>query len=546
MNASRGKTPTTWLAALLLLALALRTTGIGHPFYSNDPAEIALYSTVYYPSSPGGLMKAFGFYHGAGELLFGFAILWVYGLLGLHVTEFMWNLPYAIIGTLTVLTSYYLVLLFTRRKSTALTAALFIALYPLHVGVSRGSGYGHHTIPLFLQTLAIISAHYYYSRPNGRRALLLSTILALEILFDLIFPFILPLVLYVGMMTSKEKNLIQQSAASLRKLLMPEFILPSLVLLVKVYFLLNATGSMVYVLARPDVMLGFYPLHFIINLSYYLNPIVLAACLASLAHNVKNLSRDGARLFPAWAVIYSTPLIFMFGRCVTMHALSPTVPLLIALAVAVNDEGILSKKNRILAVSILSALLLAGTLASVYRVPGIPLQDSLGKIYCSSTVTSTCRLNVCTSVYAGRVYGDEGYKAAGYWLRENTPRNAIVFSDTYGLVMGKRKNVKYYTQRRLEGLNVGSRKSMLRIYGSNKSSYDALLIRPRNVGLFKGLGRFHKTLAITSGGKTVLFIYTREKHYSNTLPVNARFYNALFDRKYATPEQLARYPEVPD
>jgi hypothetical protein len=528
------------LLLVTLLALILRTYDIGNPFYANDPAELPLYASYYYPRSISEVYSIFRFPHGPGYLLLGFVILGVYNVAGVHVTEFMWNIPYALIGVTTVAVVYIIALHLFKSRDSAFTAALLLALHPLHVGFTRSAGFGHVSLGLLFQITTIVLFYYYYLKPSRLRALPASLSLALTIFFDLFFPFILPVIIYAGVVSMREKDALTSISDSIRCLFRIEFIIPVSVVFAQLMAFMGYSGPLLYALSKPDASLGLHLKSYFINMLFFLGPLMMIACFASALYGIKFIpKKDPRSIIVVWFMAYSIPFLFMLDRCAANYVLFPITPLLIL------TGGLLGGLDRRLSlplVAVFSILLLARTLDSVYGLHDMPLRELPKDFYCHSFFSS-CRWTPCEYWYPGIIYPDKGYKAAAYWIRENTLKTVVVFNDHYGR-QGRSRNIAYYLHRQITGFNIPTRESMLELFESNKNRLDVLLIRPENQGLFKNLNQFHKTLVIESQDKPLLLVYTRKKYYDKPLHAELREYNHLFDTKYTPADVVvANYPK---
>src|SRR5262245_10485738 len=103
------------LGALLVGAL-LRVGDIGRPFASGDHAEVAAVVSFFYPRD----VRAFSLVnqasiwhllenpHGIAPILL--ALIWtsLVGIVGISITEFWWNIPFALLGLCSIPLAYRL------------------------------------------------------------------------------------------------------------------------------------------------------------------------------------------------------------------------------------------------------------------------------------------------------------------------------------------------------------------------------------------------------------------------------------------------------
>lgn len=184
------------VAAIVLAGLALRTILVGStPFENGDDVSTAWATTWYYPRdwprmlrigqgsvepNPIGIITLT---HGPLQAVIGYLWVTVVASFGIHITEFIWHLPFALLGSMAVFMIYVLGSALQGRRAGIL-AAVFASVLPLHIAFSRTSGESHYILASLLQVTSIFLWVRYLE--TGRKSLALATGLAvaLDVLTD--------------------------------------------------------------------------------------------------------------------------------------------------------------------------------------------------------------------------------------------------------------------------------------------------------------------------------------------------------------------------
>jgi hypothetical protein len=147
-------------------------------------------------------------------------------------------------------------------------------------------------------------------------------------------------------------------------------------------------------------------------------------------------------------------------------------------------------------------------------------------------------LNVNQKGY-GTVFPDSGAKAAGYWIRENTPEDFAVFSDATGGGGIEPYIGQYYFNRKILGINDATPEESLDLLDKNKGEIDILVISPKNDVAIKDIikeAKFYKVLEIWDNDQQVLFVYSKIE--SPLKIAQLREYNNLFGNNYKNIEDF--------
>jgi hypothetical protein len=528
------------LALIFTAALILRTVGLGGVFHSNDSVE-----TAYYSGCNTGSMSDWmntlkpARTHSILGVASAFILVRSLGLLGLPVTEFVWNLPYAFTGTLTVISAYMLVKLLFKKDLPALTAALLMALLPVHVYVSRSSGHVHHSLPLFLETTTLIAFYHYYEKPSSRRLLTASILLSASMLSHVFFPLIFITLVYMGAHYT-EGQPAGRLTKSVLELLRAYSREPVLTVLLVIVLAVSSVFTLYHSGASYGSLPGIHFRHYMLNMLFFMGVIPLAVGVFCLNRAVRYVKDFGLKGVPAVLFLsHSLPFLFIFDRCITNHFTLPAASLTIMVGAVLGQaasERQSKTKTTAIVILISSCFLIHALntlgLAHTPDYAGILAPE---KIVCKSGLAFDCIISPCTWTYPGGVYPDSGVKAAGYWIREHARESDVVFSDASGGAGIETNVLGYYARRRHVCLNDASLMQVAALFNKTKDNLDVLLIRPENELLFGALmeGGFRKTAVVYSEGNPVLLIYTRREFYEQPAVLDLLEYNRLYDAEYS-------------
>jgi hypothetical protein len=502
--------------ALLLIVLAitvgaaLRLLMNNQPFPSSDHAELAAIITFFYPRSWESLLLSarsswnmVTSVHGVLPPLIGMLAGMLYGVLGIHITEFWWNLPFVLIH----LASIPLAAVLARRLAglwAGVIAAFLIALMPIHVALSRASGVTHTPLVFLLHLITILAFMRYVGQPTPQHARRASVALALALLSDQLFPLLLILVFGVILLTLDESSLpFRQRITRARALMFQPrvFLLPLLVLGWILFLLtmhgmglIESGGIATRLFVGSDRQPGLYLDVFWNNARYVLGAIALpvAAVLALLRFPaLLRMERQAIPLF--WALLYLTPFALFTRPHVFELFLMGTAPLLINAAVVlgawINRSRWQGQLLGWLTAGALAALLLLRTLSMVFAINVVSFVD--------------------TGQSVGGVYADQGLKTAAWWIRSHTAPDTLVFADgTY-----EPYQLWYYLRRPFLGITDAETPAdayeLLKTAQQQPSFY---LVAPEHVLLLEEHAgeRLYLTVQVTTQNMPLLLIYGKE------------------------------------
>jgi len=537
------KTELIILVSILLLGFFLRSYGFSHQFGSSDSVELAYYSSCNSGSLTDWFYALFST-HSILSLFLGTTLIKCLGFLSLPITESVWNFIPSLFGSISILSVYILVKTFSKKTFPALIASLFLALFPLHVGLSRNIGHLFLVFPVFFDTLVLIAFYHYFKKPSNRLLLISSILLAASMLSHLLFPLSFIAIAYLSACFVKgnfrEKT--TESLKTLRRIYSKKPVLRASLILI---LLISTLFSLIYSFAGGRYSSAFHPIHYFINLFFYTGFTLLLIGVCAVLYSIKYILKFDLRgVFPLLFISYSLPFITVFDRCVTGHFILPSAYFVITTGFVLGELA-LTRKYRIISVALIlliSSVFLLETLEVIYTIEApvsLAFIDA-EKLLCETSMSAGCVISPCNRSYSGKIYADNGIKSAAYWIRENTPDSDVVFSDATGGGGIERNILGYYVHRKYVCINDATDPQVSGLFKQEKNKLDVLLIRPENEQTYSDLfeGEFKKTVVVESEDTAALLIYTRKGYYPNPVTLDAKKYSKLYDNKYAKASQL--------
>ncbi len=467
----------------LIVGALLRLVGNDQPFPTSDHAEVAAIATFFYPRSPESLLPSststwniLTGAHGVLSPLIGMVAGTLYGLLGIKITEFWWNFPFVLIHLLSI----PLAALLARRlagPAAGVSAALLVALLPIHASLSRASGVGHTPLNFFFQLITLLSFLRYIEAPSSRRALLAGGALAANMLVDQLFPLLFVLVYGVGVLAlpAPPRALWQRLGRARELVFAPRVMVLPLVVLCLILVLLtlygmgwtSSGGIATRLFAGSDRQPGIYLGAFVDNARYVAGTLaLLVLCGLGLVRvpALLRLEARGVTLF--WALLYLLPFLVFTRPHVYELFMLGLAPLTVNAATVI---GTWLHQGRWLP-------RVAGTVVLVLLVGLFGLR-SLSMIF---------GIQVVGFVESGRVvgalYDDQGLKAAGWWVRTHTGSDERVFADN----AFEPYQLWYYLRRPFLGLTDAEQpEEVYRLLEDAEPLPSVYLVRPENEPLLR-------------------------------------------------------------
>lgn len=524
-RAARSRGFSFGLAAVVALALGLRLAWLRQDstfqridevmFLLNAAKLHALVSPASVTEAVREAFWAFAFPWGYPVVFALWGLLEAYRLAGIPVTEFTAIAPFAALGAASVAVAARLGARLVGEPA-ALGAAAALAVFPAHVAQSRTVA--AWILASTLMMLAVSRFLTYLETGLARDAWAFSLALALYLPSDNLSPGTLLLLLAVAF--ARASGDARGRLTAVRRLLARRqvLLLPGLTVmpLVVQHAIFTVTGRGTY---------GFIGHYFLgkAGPGFHLDvvarglgdnggPAMAVLLAAGAVRGVVALARRDAGLIPAlWALAFGAPAAFLInpeGTLVRGYLTPVVIPLLLLGAMAVWEVGCHRPAwGRAVAGGVLG-LLLAWTFAT------IP-----GRVY-DADFLGFRREPI--GLWGGEIYTNDGAKTAGWFIRRETPADAVVVSDVRPLVG------KYYFHRRTLPLGAGTgaaRVLVLTAAGREKAD----------------LAGWSLAATVTHAGREVLFVYTREPRPPVRLATEE--HDRRFDREFGRVDRL-RYPVV--
>lgn len=519
------------LAALAGLALMLRTYGTNVPFHSGDYA-----SMPYMVSHWFGVSWIIAHIH--GPLLP--AVVWLFAKaavgLGLVMNEAMWRLPLALVGTIQVPVTYLLMRRLGGHAWTALLAAGLAAVLPPLTSDARYP-WGYETLALCVGSLAIWAWLRDLDRPTRFGHWLAGGLLGLYLVSHLVIHAV-PLVIVAAVLMRLGPR------QGLRRLLHPAAVLPVAAAAFTLYAYLavggGILGRMLHHTALGTLHPGAYGVTDLWRLARQLvGPVWVVFCAVAVAVGLGLVARRDRRGLPAlWVVVYLAPLVLLLD---------------------VNNIG----RPAVYQVQwIFAASLAAGTLLQVLversrrwtrpprAVIAVCVPAFAVLIFAAHLLGSASNLftphrwpMLTGTVDYGRMAPDPGYKAAGWYVREHVPADAVILAthDTTGL---EYPTATYYTGRHVAAAEDTTYEQECRLVDAVAGDIDAAIVEPKFLARFTEHG-FDVPVRILRDGEPILYVAARPGFDIPPMEVDAAEANARFDREFALRRVPTAVTELP-
>ncbi len=510
----------------MLLALALRTYGAGVPFHTGDFACLPYKVSRWY-----GITWIITHIHGPLlpmiDLLFAKAVVAAGGVMN----EAMWRLPLALVGTAQVPLTFVLMRRLRGAIWTSLMAAAIVAVMPSLTSDARYP-YGYEVLGVFMASLALWAWLRDLDRSTRASQWLAGGLLGLYLLSHLVI-YALPIVVTTAVLISLGLR------KGMRRLLTFSTLAPVLLATSCILFAFFGLGG--GILGRMSRHVGHGTLDAgastptdLLALWYeHMGPIWSAFCIAAVLVGLVLVGRRDRRGLPAWwVVVYVTPLVLLLdfghiGRS-SSYQIQGTYAASLAgcLLLQVLAESIVSLSRRARAAARVAlagfgaavvALLLLGSVSSLFTQDRWPAWTG--------------------TVDYGRVVPDPGFKAAGWYVREHVPEDAVILA-THGKTGLEYPCVFYYLGRHVAAAEDTSYEKECRIIEAVRDDIDIALVEPRYLPHFAREFGFSLPVRFMRDDRPVLYIAARNGYEIAAMDVEIPLANRLYDRDH----HLSRIP----
>ncbi len=510
-------------AVLVLVAggLLLRTWGAGATFQSGDYASMPYMVTHWF-----GLSWVIAHIH--GPLLPG--MVWLFAkaatALGFGMNEALWRLPLGLVGSLHVPATYLLMRRLRAERPVALLAAALTAVLPSLTSDARYP-WGYETLAVCIGTLAIWAFLRDLDQPSRRGEWLAGGLLGLYLLSHLVIHAV-PTVITVAVLASLGWR------AGLRRLLRASVLVPvagAVACIAYAWFALH--GGILGRMARhvghgtlePG---GSTPLDLALLWVNHLGPIWAGFCGLGVLVGLAMILRGDRRGLPAlWAVVYVLPLMLLLdldriGRA-TVYQVQGTYAGVLAGCMLV--QWAVEPARRWAAAPRSTANVTLTVFALLFL--GCQLLGSVFNLFLGEH-----RPLVAGTVDYGRVVPDPGYKAAGWYIREHVPDDAVILA-THGVTGMEYPVAVYYTGRHIAAAEDTTEQEECLIIDTVGPQVDVAVVEPRFARKFEQELGFVLPVRVYRGEDLVLFIAARDPALIPWMDLDVAEANRAFDRDHA-------------
>ncbi|MBS3158445.1 hypothetical protein J4206_04110 [Candidatus Woesearchaeota archaeon] len=465
------------------------------------------------------LTQILNYQWGIMQPLFLLVNITILNLFKIKFTEYSLTFGTALLGSVGVFLIYKLTSLF--RKRAALIASLFVALFTLHVGMSRNV-IGSDHVAADLMMVLIISLFYVYCI-NGKYPWLISILLSAYTLSTGTFLGIYPLIIFIAIVANI-KNFRFDGRGFIRVFLNYRVIaLPilTLIFLITTYGLssylgVKGIGYIGHIFNRASEP-GFYLFQLLSYFSANTGKIFAIYLLFGFLYGLKKLLRlEKESIFTVWALIYLLPFAFLVSPEVTVvrgYLGRGTLPLIILASIMTVDlhdylNSVMRKLYSRMITTCIILLVMSSALANTVNVV-FQTDNDTDKFYGSMSINT-------------------GTKTAGYFIREIRETRIepeIIFTDL-GI-----EAMRYYAGNSVIGEKNAAAQEKVNFFRLNKERIDYVIISAKNIPYFQeALNGFYESAQIYSKEKHILSIYSKNKQDSEKLETEK--VDRLFDDKY--------------
>lgn len=519
----------TLIAVALGVGALVRLIGNENPFSSSDHAELASIVTFFYPRNIRSLIDTppiawhmLTSVHGSLPPLIATVCMTIVGSLGISISEWWWNFPFALAGIATI----YIGSRFTSElagRRAGLIAAYLLALLPIHAVTSRASGLAHITLMGLCQLIAIQAFTHYYTQPNARSARNASLALSLALLVDLFSPILLVLLLAVGLLAivpNDQANSWQRwhlarqafSAHNLLRLPLVVICFNGLIMVAYAMGYLPQGGLFSRLFQGSDRQPGLFLTTFWANGSVVMGVTGFSILVALAILGIPSLIRLERQAIPLlWACAYLLPFVLFTRANFAGYLLMGSVGLTLHGAIILSkvwERGSVAQVMTGLIILLLVTTMGLHTLAITFGVG--PLAND--------------------QIAQGGVFPDQGLKSAAWWVRDTNPNDALVFADsTY-----EPYQLWYYLRRPMIALTDAPRpEAVYELLATAPTTPHVYLIPPERTDLLLRYAHPTPTLrvTITAHARPVLLVYT---YTDGTPPIEIEVAsgNQRFDQEF--------------
>ncbi len=507
------------------------------------------------------LFRFFNFSWGWGTLIWSTISSAVTTALDLPITEFTINIPYVFIGVGTVILAYFLGKEI-EGKTFGFIAAFLIAIFPSYVGSSRSiSG---NIVGLFFFFLSLILFLTYFKTKNQQYKIGAYIVLGFHFITDNQALGIFFVIFYASFLYCSEKEFLPRLYASITQIISGKGIIFSLLIvsptiLAALYLTQKGmiTHSYLNMFHSKPIELDFYFFETLQTIYDNIGAALFFFLIIGLFYYTATLlmrkrSKEST-LFLFFFIFYSIPWFFMVvPASIVLRGYNTymIVAMIFLATYFITDVLAYMQTRKTSFGKVTFTVMWASLLLFLLFYTGFALSSA---IYAHDYFGVHLPIAI-----VGGVVENNGIKTAGYFVRDNLPSNAVLFTDQEVFVS------EYYFGREVVGdLDLSASETMylfqqLIHQGDNYAAYDKYIHQPekkgysgsimyvfiteQNVQLYKGTlhsAGFAPIMYVTHGNAIIATLYQKKQEQNyNVVVLDVEESDPLFDYKYGNLQSL--------
>lgn len=521
------------LAVIFLLGLFIRAYNFNavNEFVSNDSVAFVFmalnifnYKSLFILNPKYNLIAAlFSFQYGFVLPCLIYVLFLLLTLLKIQILESYVFLLIAFLGSLIIIGVYLIIKELTGDKILALLSSLYVCIEPDLIGQSRTPGNNVLT-GLSVEVFAVYFIIKYFKNKNSKDGLWASLLVGLFISATNIFLLIIPLIIYIGYIYIR--NIKELFKLIFRK---ETIIFPLLIL--GMYFLafmylvihhLDLSSNLFGKLITKPKAWNFYFMdlsgYYIENCGFVIFGLILLGICYGIYKTIK-LSKESIVFI--WGFIFAFPFLFF------------TPPYATVVRATLSDSQ--------MAFGMLGVLALYDASKTSIKIKKYAFSAIIAALFIFTLIFS-CGFNYSLSYYRKLPLGavrylnisESGAKACGFYVRENIGLDKKIFTDLEPVL-----SHFYFGRTKVFAQYDAGPEDNLRYLKEIIKGIDIISIKAEDENIYKPVltdNKFEKIVIITSEGKPLRYIYSRERknlvYLDNKETVNE------FNKKYATLKNL--------
>lgn len=506
--------------------------------------------------------RFFNFSWGWGTLMWSTLFASLLSLLKIPLTEQTINFPYVIVGILSILAAYFV----GKEIHSAwygFIVAFFIAIMPSHIAYSRSIGVNGIVGLLFF--FCTLWCFIKYQKKQKKTYLIMTYIFfAFYFVSDNQGLGILPLLVFISYIYSSKKEYLTRIKDACTKTFSWKgitcFIAVLLPTIAGAFYLAEKgllKNSYLNLFHSKPIILNFYFKETLFTIAQNAGIVLTTFLLLGFLFYVlllfsRKTTKQSTIIF-AWFFIYSASWLFF----IPPHAVdvrvynTPTICSLIFLAgymiLALEEKiALMTKKNFRYTGYAIFSIFIFFIVGSTFFVTARSVYDYNLNFFSDDNPVGL--LNFAPMQEFGAVGENNGIKTIGYYVREQTPENVIIFVDVESFT------AQYYLNRSIIGsLDLSAEQTLLLFEKTDMTNVSYVFIQAQNQHLFeKEIFKEGFVPLVYAKENNIIkgILYAKSLDYTKDTQEQSEFkrenfttftiqeYDALFDKKYGSIEEL--------